>query len=214
MILLLGGEKGGTGKTTIATNLAALRAAAGYDVLLIDTDRQGTAAAWCQIRAEDPRLSRITCVQLFGKNVQTGLRDLAGRYREVIIDAGGRDAVELRSALVGADRVYIPIQPSQYDVWTLEHMQELVVTAHGFNPTLAAFVLLTRVSTHPLITDAAEAQRALAGLEPLQMAPCTIAERQAFRRSARYGQAVTELERPDSKAATEIRLLYGAIYHD
>ena len=130
MILLLGGEKGGTGKTTIATNLAALRAAAGYDVLLIDTDRQGTAAAWCQVRAEDPRLPRIACVQLFGKNVQTGLRDLAGRYREVIIDAGGRDAVELRSALVGADCVYIPIQPSQYDVWTLEHMQELVVTAH------------------------------------------------------------------------------------
>ena len=59
MILLLGGEKGGTGKTTIATNLAALRAAAGYDVLLIDTDRQGTAAAWCQVRAEDPRLPRI-----------------------------------------------------------------------------------------------------------------------------------------------------------
>jgi hypothetical protein len=83
-------------------------------------------------------------------------------------------------------------------------MQELVVTAHGFNPTLAAFVLLTRVSTNPLIADAAEAQRALAGLEPLQMAPCTIAER----------QAVTELERPDSKAATEIRFLYGAIYHD
>jgi len=99
-------------------------------------------------------------------------------------------------------------------VWTLEHMQELVVTAHGFNPALAAFVLLTRVSTNPLIADAAEAQRTLAGLEPLQMAPCTIAERQAFRRSARYGQAVTELERPDSKAATEIRLLYGAIYYD
>jgi chromosome partitioning protein len=214
MILLLGGEKGGTGKTTIATNLAALRAAAGYDVLLIDTDRQGTAAAWCQIRAEDPRLPRITCVQLFGKNVQTGLRDLAGRYQEVVIDAGGRDAVELRSALVGADCLYIPIQPSQFDVWTLEHMQELVMTAHGFNPTLAAFVLLTRVPTNPLIADTAEARRALAGLEPLQLTPCTIAERQAFRRSARSGQAVTELERPDSKAATEMRLLYGAIYHD
>ena len=38
MIILIGGEKGGTGKTTIATNLAALRAMAGRDVLLVDTD--------------------------------------------------------------------------------------------------------------------------------------------------------------------------------
>lgn len=214
MILLIGGEKGGTGKTTIATNLAALRAAAGHDVLLIDTDRQGTSAAWCQLRAEDTHLPKVTCVQLFGKNLQTGIRDLASRYDDVIIDAGGRDSVELRSALIVANRLYIPIQPSQYDVWTLEHMHELVVAAQGFQPELDAYVLLTRVSTHPLIADTADAKYALEGLEPLQLAATTVAERQAFRRSARYGQAVTELERVDTKAATEMRLLYGEIYHD
>jgi chromosome partitioning protein len=214
MIVLIGGDKGGTGKTTVATNLAALRAAAGMDVLLVDTDRQGTAAAWCQLRADHAALSPVPCVQLFGKTVQTGIRDLAGRYREILIDAGGRDAVELRSALVVADCVYIPIQPSQYDLWTLEHMQELVVAAQGFNPTLAAFVLLTRVSTHPLVADTADARQALEGLEPLQLARPMLAERQAWRRSARTGQAVTELARPDPKAATELRLLYGAIYHD
>jgi chromosome partitioning protein len=183
-------------------------------VLLVDTDRQGTAAAWGQLRAEHPDLPQVTCVQLFGKTVQTGIRDLARRYPEVIIDAGGRDAVELRSALVVTDGVYIPIQPSQYDLWTLEHMQELVVAAQGFNPTLEAFVLLTRVSTHPLVADTAEAQHALEGLAPLQLARPMLAERQAWRRSARSGQAVTELVRPDSKASTELRLLYGAIYHD
>ena len=46
MIVLIGGEKGGTGKTTIATNLAALRAMAGRDVLLVDTDPQGSASYW------------------------------------------------------------------------------------------------------------------------------------------------------------------------
>jgi chromosome partitioning protein len=213
MILLIGGEKGGTGKTTVATNLAALRAAAGADVLLVDTDRQGTAAAWCQLRAERPDLPPVPCVQLFGKTVQTGIRDLASRYHEILIDAGGRDAVELRSALVVADCVYIPIQPSQYDLWTLEHMQELVVAAQGFNPALEAFVLLTRVSTHPLVADTADAQQALDGLAPLQLARPMLAERQAWRRSARTGQAVTELARPDPKASTELRLLYGAIYH-
>ena len=46
MIILFGGEKGGTGKTTLAVNLAAMRARAGYDVLLVDADRQESAAAW------------------------------------------------------------------------------------------------------------------------------------------------------------------------
>jgi hypothetical protein len=48
-------------------------------------------------------------------------------------------------------------------------MQELVVAAQGFNPALEAFVLLTRVSTHPLVADTADAQQALEGLEPLQL---------------------------------------------
>jgi chromosome partitioning protein len=86
MILLLGGEKGGTGKTTIATNLAALRAAAGM-MCYSSTPTGRHCGSVVSGRAEDPP-ARIACVQLFGKNVQTGLRDLAGRYREVIIDAG------------------------------------------------------------------------------------------------------------------------------
>ena len=44
MVVLIGGEKGGTRKTTIATNLAALQALAGYNVLLVDTDSQGSAS--------------------------------------------------------------------------------------------------------------------------------------------------------------------------
>lgn len=120
--------------------------------------------------------------------------------------------MELCSALVVVVTcVYIPIQPSQYDVWTLEHMQELVVAARGFNPDLAAYVLCTRASTHPLVADA---RMSLERLAPLYLAETFLSERQTFRRSARYGRAVTELGRLDPKANTEIRLLYGAIYHD
>ena len=85
MIVLVGGEKGGTGKTTLTTNLAALRAQAGYDVLLVDTDRQGTAAAWCHVRQEIPHRSRVACVQLFSHGLQAEVRDLATRYADVFI---------------------------------------------------------------------------------------------------------------------------------
>ena len=88
------------------------------------------------------------------------------------------------------------------------------MAAQGFNPELTAFVLLTRASTHPLVADAADARLSLEGLAPLHLAEPVLSERQAFRRSARTGRAVTELDRPDAKANTELRLLYGAIYHD
>ena len=50
MIVLFGGEKGGSGKTTLATNIAALRISKQKDTLLIDTDRQSTSSFWCSAR--------------------------------------------------------------------------------------------------------------------------------------------------------------------
>jgi chromosome partitioning protein len=127
MIVLVGGEKGGTGKTTIATNLAAKRALAGRDVLLVDTDQQGSANYWAQNREEpEAKPGRVACVQKSGKGLQAEVRDLAKRYEDIVIDTGGRDSVELRAALVVADKAYIPIQPSQFDIWTLDRMDGLV----------------------------------------------------------------------------------------
>ncbi len=112
MIILIGGEKGGTGKTTIATNLAAKRAMENRDVLLIDTDAQGSANYWAQSRDDsEAKPHRVACIQKFGKGLQAEVQDLAKRYQDIIIDAGGRDSVELRAGLVVSNKAYIPIQP-------------------------------------------------------------------------------------------------------
>ena len=50
MIVLIGGEKGGTGKTTLATNLVVERTNEVGDILLIDADKQMTASHWCSVR--------------------------------------------------------------------------------------------------------------------------------------------------------------------
>ena len=68
-MILIGGEKGGTGKTTLATNLAAMRALEGHDVLLIDSDPQGSANYWAQSRDELAIKPRVACVQKFGKGL-------------------------------------------------------------------------------------------------------------------------------------------------
>lgn len=214
MILLIGGEKGGTGKTTLAVNLAALRAMAGRDVLLVDTDIQASASYWALNRDEGKTQPRVACIQKFGKGLQTEVNDLATRYQDVIIDAGGRDSVELRSALVVADRAFIPIQPSQFDIWTLGRMDDLVNTVQGFNPTLEASVIISRASTNPSVSEVTEARSLLADFSHLQLAQTVIRDRIAYRKAARHGLGVVELKPMDAKAAEELRALYQEVFHD
>ena len=213
-IILIGGEKGGTGKTTLAVNLAALRALQGRDVLLIDTDIQASASYWAQSRDEAGTQPRVACIQKFGKGLQTEVRDLAKRYKDLIIDAGGRDSLELRAALVAADRVYIAIQPSQFDIWTLGRMDDLVKTAQGFNPTLQAWVVISRASTNPSVSEVAEARNLLADFEHVQLSSVVIRDRIAYRKAARDGLSVEELKPTDSKAGEEMQALFQEVFHD
>jgi chromosome partitioning protein len=212
MIVLIGGEKGGTGKTTLATNLAAMRALAGRDVLLIDTDSQGSANYWSLSRDEAGISPRVPCVQKFGKGLTMEVKDLTNRYEDIIIDAGGRDSVELRSAMVAADRAYIPIQPSQFDIWTLNRMDELIETAKGFNPDLKAWVIISRSSTNPSVHESDDTMEILGDFPNLGLAGMTIRDRIAYRKAAKDGMAVCELKPKDPKAVEEMEALYKEVF--
>ena len=212
MIVLVGGEKGGTGKTTIATNLAALRAMAGRDVLLVDTDPQGSASYWTTSRDEDAIKPRVACIQKFGKGLKVEVKDLASRYQDIIIDAGGRDSVELRAAMVVAHKAFVPIQASQFDIWTLGRMNDLVVTAQGFNPDLRAWVVISRGSTNPSVTEIAEAGEILGDFEHLNLAVNVIRDRIAYRKAARDGLSVAEMKPTDSKAINEMNAFYSEVF--
>ena len=144
MIIVIGGEKGGTGKTTICTNIASIMAREGSDLLIIDTDKQGSASAWSALRDENKHVKRIPCIQKFGSTIATEINDLRKRYDDIIIDAGGRDSVELRGAMTVADIIYIPIQASQFDVWTLGAMDLLLTQATTFNARLKAIAVINR----------------------------------------------------------------------
>ncbi len=214
-ITVFGGEKGGTGKTTLAINIAAMLAMKGKDVLLLDTDRQGTASFWATVREEENIEPRVACVQKFGKGLPAQVRDLAERYDEIIIDAGGRDSMELRYALGVADRAYIPVQPFQFDIWTIRQMDTLVEMAKGLNEELAAFIVLNRVATNPAIREDRETREFITreNFQHLTLAESMIRDRIAFRKAARDGLAVVEYGQ-DRKAVNEMNQLYEEIYGD
>lgn len=114
MIILIGSEKGGVGKSTVATNLAVYLTLQGKDIILVDSDRQGTSSNWSQDRREG-NLSKIESVSKFD-NIRHTLTDLQQRYEYVIVDSQGRDSTELRTGLLVADYCLTPIRPSQADL--------------------------------------------------------------------------------------------------
>jgi chromosome partitioning protein len=215
MIVLIGGEKGGTGKTTLATNLAAMRVREGRDVLLLDTDIQGTANLWSQLRDEQGIVPRVPTVQKFGKGLAHELADLASRYQDIIIDAGGRDSAELRASMLMADIAIVPVQASQFDLWTLDRLDEMVRMAQAYRPSkpLVVKILISRASPNPSVAEARHAAKLVAEFEMFTLAETVIRDRIAFRKAATEGRCVVELFDPKTdKAAFEITKLYQEIF--
>jgi chromosome partitioning protein len=212
MIILIGGEKGGTGKTTIATNLAAIRAKNGHDVLLVDTDKQGSASSWSDIRDIKNTKTRVPNIQKFGSNLTADVLDLQKRYEDIVIDAGGRDSVELRATMTIADKMFVPVQASQFDIWTLSIINDLVIQARGFNPSLSPMVIINRAATNPAINEVKEAIEVFSEFEYLTLSQHILKERISYRKAAKSGLSVIELPKPDSKSTQEILALYEEVF--
>jgi len=209
MILLMGGEKGGTGKSTLATNLAVWLANNGKDVILIDTDPQRTSSHFVDRRNEHGGLSRVHCAEKYG-NVFDTVRDLAGRYEYVLVDAGGRDSEELRTAMVVAHCLYVPLKASQPDLETSIHMNELVKLARGLNPRLEANLVISMGPTHPAVHEDREAAELLEELPEFRLSKVVIRERKVYRDAMAEGKGVVEMD--NEKAVDEINRLAKEIF--
>jgi chromosome partitioning protein len=210
MIIVVGGIKGGSGKTTVATNLAVMRSAAGRDLLLIDADDQETASDFTILRNE--RMTGgagYTSIKLTGPAVPETLR-LADKYADIIIDTGGRDTTSQRAALSVAHCLLVPFVPRSFDVWTLEKVGALVGEMRAANPGLVAYTFLNRAD--PRGQDNEEAAAALQDTAELRFLDTPLGARKAFSNAAAQGTAVTELKPPDPKACDEMMMLYRYLF--
>ncbi len=203
MIVALLNQKGGVGKTTLAPHIAGELALRGQNVILLDADPQGSALDWTQRRSQQglPRL--FSTVGLARETLHQEAPELARRADHIIIDGPPRIAALARSALLAADRVLIPVQPSPYDLWASAEMVNLIREAQVIRPMLrAAFAINRRISTTVI---GREARGALAD-QPLPTLQTEVRQRIVFAESVADGRLARELA-PDSAAEREVSSL-------
>jgi chromosome partitioning protein len=210
MITVVGGIKGGSGKTTIATNLAVLRSKT-KKILLVDADDQKSAWDWSQQRdsvTSDNLHGSFVTVCMSGKSVYTNLIKLKEDYEDIIVDTGGRDTKSLRAALSIADIFVSPFKPSSIDIWTMTHIKDML--SECINPKLKVYGIISQAD--PIGKDNVEAKEILKEFSDIHTLDITIGNRKAFRNAAAEGLAVCEMPFIDKKAHDEMLKLYEIIY--
>lgn len=193
-------QKGGSGKTTVATHLARALQLEGHDVLLVDSDPQGSARDWAAVREDQP----LTVVGIDRPTIDRDVKNVARKVDFVVIDGAPQAADLAVSAIKAADFVLIPVQPSPYDIWATADLvdlikQRIVVTDGKLQ---AAFVVSRAIKGTRIGVEVAEA---LAGYE-LPILNSRITQRVLYPVTAAAGTTVLEAE-PEGDAAAEIRSL-------
>jgi chromosome partitioning protein len=209
MIYLVGSYKGGSGKTTTATNLAVFLWHQRKRVLLVDGDEQRTLAYWYQSRAENTDVTGLDLCQLVGAALRTDLPALAARYDEVVIDVAGRDSTTQRAALTLADVYLVPFVPRPPDLWTFDLVRALIAKAQEVNPALRAYVFVNRADYQAQKGDgSALLLETLGAIENARRLAASLGNRVAFANAFTGGLAVLETKPADGKARAEVAALF------
>lgn len=207
------GQKGGSGRSTIAENLAIWLTRKGADVLLVDADDQATVADFTAWREATLGETGYTLSQLTGGNVRKQVEAMRGKYDHIVLDTGGRDTTSQRASLFIADMALIPIQPRSHDVWTLTKLQEMLAEVQATRATpLIVHTFLNRADITS--QENREAAEVLVGMPDLGFLPHTIKNRKAYPQAGAKGLSVFEVEQPDLKAVGELETLFNALIHE
>lgn len=189
MIIAFLNQKGGVGKTTLATQVAGELAARDRSVIVVDADPQGSALDWSQRRHQKGLRRTFGVVGLARETLHIEVPQLAKGVDHVIIDGPPRATALTRSAMLAADVIVIPVQPSPYDVWASGEIVSLVKEARIFRPGLQATFAINRRITGTVIGR--EARPALTN-HPYPTLATEVHQRVAFADSATAGRLVSE----------------------
>ena len=191
-------QKGGVGKTTLATNVAGELVVRGNSVILIDCDRQASALDWS---AAGKALFPV--VGYPKPSIHKDIGVIANGYDYAVIDSPPRQDAMAKSVMLAADMLVIPVQPSPYDVWAAEETRKLVEEATVHKDSLKSVFAINRKIVNTAIGRNVE--EAL-NRYPVPILATHIHQRVSFAESALGGLIVSETD-SKSLAAQEIKNL-------
>ena len=193
-------QKGGSGKTTIATHLARALQLQGSSVLLVDSDKQGSARDWSAVNESNP----VTVIGLDRPTLDRDLKNISDK--DFVVIDGSPQATDLAvSAIKAADFVLIPVQPSPYDIWATSDLVDLVKQRIEMtdNKLKSAFVVSRAIKNTKIGSEVSEVLIEY-GLPVLN---AKIVQRIADPNSAAIGKTVFETESKSSDAVAEMNAL-------
>ena len=186
MIISILNQKGGTGKTTLAVNMAREYTKRGLKTLLVDSDSQGSALRWHEESGGE--LIDLTCLPV--TTLDKDVVKFKDRYERIIIDGIPRVSPLTICAIKAADVVLIPVQPSPYDVWATEDLVRLVQERIEIteNKLKAAFIVCRNIKGTLLGREITEQLFALG----LPVFAHGTFQRQEYARAVQAGRTVCE----------------------
>jgi chromosome partitioning protein len=195
-VLTIAQQKGGSGKTTLAANLAVVFVKAGQRVAILDTDPQGSLGRWFMTR-RDSGLADMEFSTASAWGVGYEVEKLKKTNDIVLIDTPPRIDSDLRPALREASLVLVPVAQSHLDLWATDGVLDLAQRVGR-----PAMVVLNRTRSGTRLGE--DIARAAAQLTA-DIAKSTLGQRIAFAESLGHGRAVAD--GPASPARAEITAL-------
>ena len=203
MVYTVGGIKGGSGKTTIATNLTVFLLQQGRDVILIDADDQESATDFTSFRHQTLNGEvGYTAVKVTGRELNAQVMRLSSKCDDIVIDTGGRDTVSQRSALTASNVYLVPFAPRSLDIWTLRKVENLIAEVLPFNPGLRCLTFINKADARGTYKE--EAAELLRSSEFLHFLDTAVGNRISFANAAAAGLGALEIKPTDEKAIAEI----------
>ncbi|ECL6143848.1 AAA family ATPase [Campylobacter jejuni] len=214
MIISIANEKGGSGKTTIATNLAFKLAFEGIDLMLVDADPQRSVETFIDYRVNNDLELPFSSMSKIGSSLSQEVIKLKEKYDSIIIDTGGRDSKEMRQAFVVSDLILIPTIASGYDLAVLNKMLEIIKEASVINDKLKVLIFINRASPNPFLKEKIKNLKEYLNEKDIpdnvKIAETIIFERESYRNAVYDGLSVIELKEKN-KAKEEIETFYSEI---
>lgn len=193
--------KGGVGKSTCAVHYAEWLRMKNFRTMLVDSDKQGSAASWAVWRITEAEKQAPEISRLYDKDLFVQIPALRDRYDRIVIDTRGADGAGMRAALVVSNMAIVPVRDSDFDSAALDDLLVLVSEARSINPNLRAFSFLSQIDSRRAYPTELEKYLTEIGLPPLK---AVIRHRAAY---ARAGRGLSVFELGDTRASAEMHQL-------